>query len=197
MLQELATFAESHSLDSQNWGGKLALGVLRTRINGMKPYFKLAVVACVVACSVAAYAGSVTTFNFNTNLNGVSSTTVQGTFSYNSATNTFTSAGLTFVGNSIFGGLSGTVTKPQSGTTFVFKQTINGYIVSYTIVFDPLTGSYTTYGSITYGGTTGTFQFNQVPEGGAQLSYLALSGLVLFAGIVLAGKQRRVPAENS
>jgi hypothetical protein len=121
---------------------------------------------------------------------------VQGTFSFNTATDTFTVAGLSFVGNSIFGGLSGSDTKPQSGTTFVLNENVDGYTVSYTIVLNPLTGTYTANGSITYGGTTGDFQFNQVPEGGTQLSYLAASGLVLFAGMLLAGKQRRQPAEN-
>jgi multidrug transporter EmrE-like cation transporter len=163
----------------------------------MKSHFKLGLLTvCMAAWSMSAFAGSIETFNYSTNLTGVSSTTVQGTFSFNTATDTFTVAGLSFVGNSIFGGLSGSDTKPQSGTTFVLNENVDGYTVSYTIVLNPLTGTYTANGSITYGGTTGDFQFNQVPEGGTQLSYLAASGLVLFAGMLLAGKQRRQPAEN-
>lgn len=157
----------------------------------MKSYFKLGVAFCVIACSIGAFAGSVSTFNYSTTLNGVSSTSVQGTFTYNTATNTFTSASLSFVGNSIFGGLTGTVSKPQSGNTFVFNGIVDGYTVSYTIVLNPLTGAYTATGSISINGTTGNFQFSQVPEGGARLSYLFASGLVLFGGIFLAGKQRR------
>jgi|SRR5580704_3663215 hypothetical protein len=163
----------------------------------MKRYLQFgAIVFCVIACSIGASAGSIDTFKYSTNVTGVSDTTVTGTFTFNTSTDTFTLAGLSFVGNSIFGGVSGTDTKPQSGTTFVLNETVDGYTVAYTIVVNLLTGTYTASGSITYGGTTGNFGYSQVPEGGAPLSYLAASGLVLLGGILLAGKQRRRLAEN-
>ncbi len=77
----------------------------------------------------------------------------------------------------------------------MLNETVDGYTVSYTIVLNPLTGTYTCERKHLLRQNTGTFN-NQVPEGGAQLSYLAASGLVLFAGILLAGKQRRQLAEN-
>jgi hypothetical protein len=161
----------------------------------MKFYLKFVVLTCMIACSASVFAGSVSNFAYNTNLNGVSSTTVNAKFSYDTSSDSFTSASLSFLGNSIFGGISGSDTTPQSGNTFLLKETVDGYTVSYTIVLNPLTGNYTANGSISYGGTTGTF-FSQVPEGGTQLVYLAASGLVLLGGILLAGKQRRRTAEN-
>jgi hypothetical protein len=195
MLQRFARYAEAASLDSASRGYKLENGVFSSGVNEMKSYFKFGVVFCVIALSTGAFAGSVDTFNYSTNLSGVSNTTVQGTFTYNTSTDTFTLASLSFAGNSIFNGISGNDTKPQSGNTFVLNETIDGYTVSYTIVLNPLTGSYTADGSISYGGTKGSFNY-QVPEGGARLSYLLASGMALFAGIFLAGKQRRQPATN-
>ncbi|MGO9125718.1 MAG: hypothetical protein ACLP6G_12630 [Terriglobales bacterium] len=161
----------------------------------MKSYFKLGVVFSVIALSIGASAGSVVTFDYTASLSGVSNTAVQGSFNYNTTTDTFTLASLSFKGNSIFNGIAGSDTVPQSGNTFVLNGTVDGYSILYTIVLNA-SGLYSVNGSISYGGTTGTFEFNQVPEGGSRLSYLAASGLVLCAGILLAGKQRRRPAEN-
>lgn len=169
---------------------------MRRRVDSVKSYLKLAVTICVVAFSISAFAGSITTFTYSTAVSGVPNTTVQGTFSYNMVTDTFTSVSLSFVGNSVFGGLSGTVTKPQYGSNFVFNETIGGYTVSYNISLNELNpGFYTANGYITNGGATGTFK-QQMPEGGNRISYLIASGLVLFAGMLIAGKQRRLLAEN-
>jgi hypothetical protein len=164
----------------------------------MKSYFKFGVLLCVIALSISAFAGSITTFKYSAVVSGVPNTTVNGTFKYNTSTDAFTSVSLSFVGNSIFGGLSGTVTKPQFGSNFVFNETVGGYTVSYNILLNVLNpGSYTAQGYIANGLTSGTFGFKrQVPDGGSQISYLLASGLVLFAGMLLAGKQRRRPAEN-
>lgn len=188
--------AKFDSLDSPKQSGRLDVGMLSNGVGGMKSYLKLGVLFCLIALSVGAYAGSIETFNYSTTVAGVSNTRVQGTFNFNTSTDTFTLASLSFVGNSIFGGLSGTVTRPQFGNTFVFDKVINGYTVSYDIVFNPQNGSYTANGSISTGGTVGTFKYSQVPEGGARLSYLLASGLTLLAGIALAGKQRRRLAPN-
>lgn len=164
----------------------------------MKSYIQLGVALCVVALSVSAFAGSVTTGSYAASVSGVPNTTVYGTFSYNTSTDTYTSVSLSFVGNSIFGGLSGTVTQPQSGSRFVFDKTVGGYSVSYSILLDAMNpDSYTAQGYIVNGSASGTFgSKHQVPEGGSQISYLLASGLVLFAGILIAGKQRRRLAEN-
>jgi len=195
MLQKLARYAEFDSLDSSKQGYKLRHGVVSFVDHRMKVYFRIGVAFCVIALSISAFAGSVETFNYSSNVTGVNNTTVQGTFNYNTSTDTFTLASLSFAGNSIFNGISGKDIQPQSGDTFVLNETISGYTVSYTIVLNPLTGTYTASGSISYGATKGMF-YNQVPEGGALLSYLLLSGSVLFCGIWLAGKQRRQFTEN-
>jgi hypothetical protein len=161
----------------------------------MRFYFKLGVAFCVIALSIGASAGSIESFDYSAAVQGVSATTVQATFNYNTSTDAFTVASLSFAGNSIFDGVSGKDTTPQSGDTFLLKETVDGYTLSYTIVLNPLTGTYTANGSITYGGTTGTF-YSQVPEGGNQLYYLTASGLVLLGGILLTGKQRHRPAGN-
>jgi hypothetical protein len=168
---------------------------LSTCITIMKFYFKPGILVCVIAFSISAFAGSVTKFDYDTNLTGVPDTTLQATFNYNTNTDTFTKETLTFVGG-IFDGVSVTITKPQQGDTFVFDKKVDGDTINYTIVFNPLTGTYDAYGNITKGRTEGSFQYNTTPEGGTQLSYLGASGLALFAGILLAGKQRRQPAEN-
>lgn len=158
----------------------------------MKPYFKFGVMLCVMALSISAFAGSITTVSYSAVLNGVPNTTVYGSFSYNTATDTFTSASLSFVGNSIFGGLSGTVNQPQYGSSFVLNETIAGYTVSYDILLNMLNpASYTAFGYISSGQGAGGFR-TQVPDGGSPISYLSAAGLVLFAGIILAGKQRRL-----
>jgi len=162
----------------------------------MKSYIKSGLVISVLALSISAFAGSVSTFDYSTKLTGVSNTSLQASFTYNTNTDTFTKETLTFVGG-IFDGVSVTITQPQHGDTFTFDKKVNGDTIDYTIVFNPLTGTYDAYGTITKGRNEGYFQYNtQSPEGGNALSYLAASALALFAGIVLAGKQRRQPAEN-
>jgi hypothetical protein len=162
----------------------------------MKSHFKLGVLCGVIAFSISVFAGSVTEFDYATNLTGGPNTTLKASFDYNSQTDTFTKETLTFVGG-VFDGVSVTITKPQNGDIFTFDKKVNGDTIAYTIVFNPLTGAYDAYGSITKGRNEGYFQYNTMaPEGGTQLSYLAASGLALFAGLVLAGKQRRQPAEN-
>jgi hypothetical protein len=162
----------------------------------MKFYLKFGLAFCVIAFSMSAFAGSVTEFDYSTNVTGGSNTTLTATFDYNTKTDTFTKETLTFVGG-IFNGVSVTITKPQHGDIFTFDKKVDGDTIAYTIVFNPLTGTYDAYGSITKGRSEGYFQYDTLaPEGGTQLSYLAASGLALFAGILLAGKQRRRLARN-
>lgn len=166
----------------------------------MRKYCKLVglLLAMTMALSICAAAGSIVTVKYVTKLNGVSDTFVHGSITYNRATNTFVSVSLSFVGNSVFGGLKGTVTQPQSGTVFTFDKTVGGYKVSYNITLNPLApGSYSADGSITKGLLMARWHKPQsVPEGGTALSYLLSSGLVLVGGIWLAGKQRRTSLQS-
>lgn len=178
----------------------------------MKSYFQFGVVFCVIALSIGASAGSfsnfddarnpgrmpnknVESFNYYTQLAGVPNCTLQASFTYNTKTDTFTKETLNFVGG-FFDGLSITITKAQHGDTFVLNKKVDGDTIAYTIVFNELAGTFEAYGTVSKGKHEGNFQYDtKAPEGGNQLSYLAASGLVLFAGILLAGKQRRRHAE--
>jgi hypothetical protein len=149
----------------------------------MKHVLKLGVAVCVIAFSVSAFAGSISSFNYAASLNGLSNTTLHGNY-YN--TGTVTSASLSFVGNSIFGGLSGTK-----------AQTAGAPNVSYAVAVNLLGESFNGNGQVFRGRPTmGTFHLTQVPEGGTLFSYLAASALALAGGILLAGKQRRQLARN-
>jgi hypothetical protein len=174
---------------------RLVHGISSIRAERVNSSLKFGVVICVMAFSITAFAGSVSTFDYSTKVTGGSNSSLQATFSYNTNTDTFTKETLTFSGG-IFNGVQVAITQPQHGDTFTFDKPVDGDTIDYTIVFNPLTGSYDAYGTITKGRTVGSFQYNTTPEGGNQLSYLAASGLALFAGIFLAGKQRRQPAEN-
>jgi hypothetical protein len=185
----------------------------RIRVNGMKSYLKFGVAFCVIALSISAFAGSVSdfgnsselsllpnanleNFSYSAALSGVPGSTLDASFTYNKKTDTFTKETLTFVGG-IFNGVTVTITAPQHGDTFTFDKKVDGDTIAYTIVFNPLTGTYDAYGTITKGKHEGSFQYDTMaPEGGTQLSYLAASGLVLFAGMLFAGKRRRLFAEN-
>jgi hypothetical protein len=161
----------------------------------MKLLLKFGVALSVVACASGAFAGSISTFDYTTNVTGGSNSTLDASFSYNTHTDTFTKETLTFVGG-IFNGVSVTITQPQHGDTFKFDKKVDGDTIVYTIVFNPLNGTYDAYGTITKGRNQGSFQYDSVPEGGTQFSYLAASALALACGTFLAGKQRRVPVEN-
>lgn len=203
-------------LDDMSWSCRLDDGTLSVCYeNWMKSYFQFGVVFGVIALSICAFAGSVSdldgsrdlgrmpnnknnveSFKYSTPLTGVPNSTLQATFTYNTKTDTFTKETLNFVGG-FFDGLSITITKAQHGDTFVFNKKVNGDTIAYTIVFNELAGTFEANGSITKGKHEGYFQYDMMaPEGGNQLSYLAASGLVLFAGILLAGKQSRRRAEN-
>ncbi len=121
----------------------------------MKSYFQLGVVCCVIALSIGAFAGSVTTLGDSVVVGSMANTPSQGILT---ATGSFTG-------------------EP-------------GYAASANIVLSLESDS----DSFAYGfvaPVTSARSHQPVPEGGTQLSYLAGSGLVLFAGMWLAGKQRR------
>src|SRR5277367_4892120 len=178
-------------LDGSSWSGRLDDGALSVgHTNGMKSCFQFGVVFCVIALSIGAFAGSVShfddsrdlnrmpnnhveIFNYDTQLTGVANSSLQATFTYNTKTDTFTKETLNFVGG-IFNGLSITITKAQQGDTFFFDKKVNGDTVAYTIVCNPLAGTFDAYGSVIKGKHEGYFQYDTMaPEDGNQLSYLA------------------------
>jgi len=145
-----------------------------------------------MAFVLPASAGSVQTFNYSTSVSGVNNTTLTGSFVYDTSNDTFSTGSLSFTGNSVFGGLHGTYNKSESGDSFVLSLSASGITLQYNITLNPLnTNQYWVTGTITRNGTTGTFAFTDVPEGGARYAYLVPAGIVIFGGILLAGFKRR------
>lgn len=164
----------------------------------MKTHWSVVGAVVLVLCAVAipAHADSVT-YNFTYSLISGSSSvgTVTGSFSYNSTTHTLSSATLT-INSSLFGNVTLTSLGGSSGFVFAFGGTVGGNFILYFITFNPLNPSqYWISGSILNlsTGTVGKFSnsYTAVPEGGAWYMYLAPSLLVLFGGMLLAGRRPR------
>jgi len=130
----------------------------------------------------------------NVQLQGVSGT-VSGSFTFNPSTDAFSNISLSFNGG-VFGGVQANDSQAQGycsqGLCQISWWTIvHGDFVTDTIVFNTKTGQFQDYGGVSNWQNQGKFNYLSVPEGGAKLSYLTLSGLVIFAGILKSGKQRR------
>jgi hypothetical protein len=154
------------------------------------------------AVTLPARADTINTFGFSTPLQGVSSTTVSGTFTYNSTTHTLSAASLSFNGSSIFNTVS--VTNLSSGTGNLFLYVVSVYNAN-THTYDllNLNIALSTNGTpilvsggicdFSKSGGCGTFSsqsFTVVPEGGTGFGYLAPAGMVLIGGMVMAGRPR-------
>ena len=164
----------------------------------MRKYCKLVglLLAMTMALSICAAAGSIVTVKYVTKLNGVSDTFVHGSITYDRATNTFVSVSLSFVGNSVFRGVKGTVTS-RNRHVFSSNRRWADIRCPQHHAQSPGAGSYSADGSITKGLLMARWHKPQsVPEGGTALSYLLSSGLVLVGGIWLAGKQRRTSLQS-
>jgi hypothetical protein len=160
----------------------------------MKRYFKLALVgaAFLLAVSLSAFADS---DGFSGTLKGVSNGTVSGTFSLNSQTGQFSNVDLSFAssilgnGNADPGSVQG---KKGANGLWSFQWwgfASNGDLVAYDVNL-LANGTFQVTGGIAdWHHDDGTFNM-LAPEGGAPLSYLILSGLLVIGGILLAGKQR-------
>jgi len=164
----------------------------------MRRYFGvLAVGALFLLACLPAAAGPINSFSGVT-LKGVANTTVSGSFSFNSTTNQFSNISISFSGNSMFGGVQAIDNKSIQGTyiqgkgwLFSWLTKVGGNLICYAVLFNPTTNQFATTGWIVKGNNGGSFGYLTVPEGGAILSYLFLSGAAVFAGIVMSGKQRR------
>ena len=148
----------------------------------------------LLAASLSASADSTNSFN-NVSLTGVSGT-VSGSFSFNSSSNTFSAISLSFNGG-VFGGVNaqngggnGSCILGVCGFSWQ-AQLANGNWVWDTILLNLKTGQYQDLGGIYNWKNGGNFNRLPVPEGGASLAYLGLSGVAMFAGILIAGKRRR------
>ena len=162
----------------------------------MRRYFKLAAVstAILLAASNCASAGSIDSFSGK--LNGVSNGTVSGTFLLNTQTGQFSNVYLSFSGLGLGSGNvdPGTV-NGHKGLDGLWSfwwggKASNGDYVLYDVKL-LANGTFQVVGGITDAhGDNGVFKMT-VPEGGTPVSYLMLSALAMFAGILISGKQRR------
>jgi hypothetical protein len=165
----------------------------------MRRYFGVVAVCAVflLLVSLPASAGSVNNFS-NVKLTGNVTGTASGGFTYNSVTNTFSNITLQF--NSSLGLVSASLNSMKGillGNHLVellWNTKVNGNSIWCSITLNTLTGQYLAAGSISNGGHYGGFNYFSVPEGDATLAYLLLSGMAMLAGIVVAGKQRRLTA---
>jgi len=164
----------------------------------MRRYFGvLAVGALFLLACLPAAAGPINSFS-GVKLQGVSNTTVGGTFSFNTTTNQFSNISISFSGNSMFGGVNAAYNGSMKGIyvqgkgwLFSWLTKVGGNLIYYSVLFNPSTNQFAAAGWIVKGNNGGSFGYLSVPEGGAILSYMFLSGAAIFAGIVMSGKQRR------
>lgn len=142
-----------------------------------------------LAFALPASADSVTG-SYNTNVYGVSGTAVQGNFTFNMATDTFSGA-LTFSG--AFSGV--TEDFNQKATCFlnncVFELTANvdGDSLTYGILLNLNSGQYAAGGTIWNSTSKGAFAdtaYAAAPETGSTFLYLGLSVLVMFGAVFVA-----------
>jgi hypothetical protein len=164
----------------------------------MGRYCKLASLcaAFLLILSLPALAGSVNSFS-NVKLQGVSGT-VSGSFTFDSTTDQFSNCSLSFTGSAFNGvnvndpnSVKGTYV-PGQGWLFVWgTNDKSGDTIWYSILLNPATNQYWTAGWIANWQQHGNFNYSQVPEGGAELTYLLLSAMAVFCGILMSGKQRR------
>ncbi len=159
-------------------------------------YSKLASVFALFVLAVSISASADSNNSFNVNLTGISGT-VSGNFTFDSTKNSFSGLTLTFNGGMFDGvkaGNGGGKGLCLLGVCqYTWQKHMNtGAWVWETIVFNIKNGQFQDYGGIYKGKYNGGFNYMSMPEGETALAYLMLSGLAMFAGIVVAGKRRRV-----
>lgn len=144
----------------------------------------------LLVISLPAKADSINTFNFSTSLVGASGS-VSGSFSYDTANHTFTSASLTF-DSPIFGDLNFMSSNPQNGYLFIFMGKSGGSTVLYSILINPFNLSqFWLNGAIwNLNGAYAGYNYTQVPEGEDWFLYLIPSATVICGAFLMAGKRR-------
>jgi hypothetical protein len=151
----------------------------------------------LLAMSLTASAGSIDQFK-NAALTGVSKGgTVSGSFSFNSKTDQFSNISVSIV-SSVFGKIN--VSDPHSGHgtyegqgcwEYRWKTKVDGDTIVYSMLFNTITNQFEVGGAISNWRHQGDFNYISVPEGGTSLSYLVLSGIAMFAAVLISGKLRR------
>lgn len=164
-----------------------------------KRYFK-SVTVCgmfLLAVSLSAFAGSSNDVFSGAALVGTSGT-VSGGFTFNTSTDQFSNISLSFNGG-VFGGATASSSGGQGACYqgfcgFYFQgKASDGSWVTDTIIVNLKTGQFDDLGGIyNWKNQGGDFNYLSVPEGGANLTYLMLSAMAVFGGILLSGKQRRI-----
>jgi hypothetical protein len=148
----------------------------------------------LLIASLPASAGTICNFS-NVALTGNSGSTASGSFSFDPNTHVFSNITISFNGGA-FGGVHANDSQAQGycaqGLCKVTWWTIvQGNLIRDTLVFNTVTGQFQDYGKISNWKNHGGFDYMEVPEGGAELTYLMLSGFAVFGGILISGKQRR------
>lgn len=149
----------------------------------------------IFLASLSASAGTICNFS-NVKLTGTSGSNVSGTFTVDSTNHTFSNVSISFNGGA-FGGINANGANMQGtwiqGQQYLYSwlTLVNGNLVGWAILYDFKTGQYEEWGGIANWQNKGSFNYLSVPEGGAELTYMMLSGIALFAGILVSGKQRR------
>jgi hypothetical protein len=167
----------------------------------MRRYCKLAsvCVAFLLVGSLPALADS--NHNFSNVQLQRASDAVSGSFTFNRSTDQLSNSSLWFAG-SLFGGVKVSDPNGVNGTKlgqdwlFGWSTQKSGDTIWGSVLFNPLTNQSELGESISNWKGDGKSDFFAVPEGGTPLSYLMLSGLAIFAGILISGKQRR-PARTA
>ena len=149
---------------------------------------------CALFLLVVSLSASANSFS-NFKLSGNSGSYVSGGFSFNTSTHVFSGLSISF-DKGVFSGIGangsggqGVYLKGQ-GYLYSWGTTVHGDLVWCSILFNPSTGQFHEWGGISNWKYNGNFDYLQVPEGGAELTYLMLSGIAVFGGIFISGKQR-------
>src|SRR5580692_9455809 len=138
----------------------------------------------LLAMSLSTFADSSNDFSGAT-LSGISATGASGSFAFSSSTDKFSNAPQSFGGNSISEGVK--VTNRLMSGYFISEGSFSG-------------GSFSggTFSDDSDEGLVGEDRLSgkhrkkwNVPEGGADVTYLLLSGIAVFGGILISRKQRR------
>jgi hypothetical protein len=164
----------------------------------MRRYYELAAISALflMVTVMPASAGSINQFS-NVKLVGVSNTTASGAFSFDGTTHQFSNISISFT-SSVFGNIK--VSDPNSITgtplgqgqwSFIWWTWKNGNLISYSIIFNTATNQFTALGGIANFQNQGKFNYLSVPESGTPLSYLMLSAIAVFGGLVISGTRRR------
>ena len=161
--------------------------------------YKVAVVSVTFLLVVSLPAFASSSYNFsNQKLTGSSGSNLSGSFTFTGTASggTFSNLSLSFNGGA-FAGINASDVSGGKATCslgfcgFSWKTQVSGGWVWNTIVLNVSTGQYWDLGKIYNWQNQWNFDPMPVPEGGAELTYLMLSGIAVFGGILISSRRRR------